>query len=235
MRRSANMVPKKPRVVFLGTPVRDGVPPHYVSALFGSLLASQGKYHFEFGLNAMGSVALSRDILARLTLDMKECEGVLMIDADMKWKPEHVFQILDHNKPIVGGVYARKQVDSRWVMTGLPGEEVDEKTGLLKVKEIGTGFLWIAREVLEKMVKEMPEIEFDAADERDVVRPMWNFFFQGVRNRRLLGEDYGFCDSARRLGYDILADTRCVIPHTGNADYPLPHDRKLSDYAIATA
>ncbi len=219
---------KKPRVVYLGTPVKDGVPPHFVSALFNLVLANNGKYHFEFGINATGSVALSRDILARLCLDMKECSGVLMIDADMKWKPEHALQILNHNKPIIGGVYARKQIDSRWVMTGLEGEEVDEKTGLLKVKEIGTGFLWIAREVLEKMVKEMPEIEFDAADENGKVRPMWNFFFQGVRNRRLLGEDYGFCDTARKLGYDIYADTKCIIPHTGNADYPLPHDRKLS-------
>lgn len=226
---------QKPKCVFLATPVREGVPPHYVSALFNSLLTNNGKYHFEFGLNAMGSVALSRDILARLMLDIKDCAGVLMIDSDMKWQAAHVYQILGHNKPIVGGVYARKEANSRWVMTGLEGEEIDEATDLLKVKEIGTGFLWIAREVFEKMIKEMPWIEYDAADEHGAVRPMWNFFYQGVQDRRLLGEDYGFCHFARKLGYDIFADTRCIIPHTGNADYPLPHDRKLSDSQQAAA
>lgn len=222
---------RKPPIIYIGTPVAGGVPPHYVISLFQTVLNNNGKYHFEFALNGMGSVALSRDTLARIMLDLKDARGILMIDSDMKFQPHHVFQILDHKKPIVGGVYARKQSSSRWVMTGIEGEEPDRISGLLKVKEIGTGFLWIAREVLEKMIKEMPQIEFEAVDEKGGVRPMWNFFFQGVIDRRLLGEDYGFCHFARKLGFEIYADTRCIIPHTGNVDYPLPHDRLLAQIA----
>lgn len=225
---------KKLPHIYLGFPLREGLMPAAVGFLHNVILTNGQRYTFDYSLNTMGSVAMSRDHLARMMLDVKKAKGILMIDGDMKPTPAQAERILSHNLPIVGGTYSRKEPVCRWVMQGIRGEEVNE-FGLLKVKEIGTGFLWIAREVFEKMIQEMPEIEYPATDAMGVMRPMWNFFFQGVVEqenqegkmaRRFLGEDYGFCHFARKLGYDIYADTTVIIPHTGLVDYPLPAERK---------
>lgn len=38
------------------------------------------------------------------------------------------------------------------------------------------------------------------------------------------GEDYGFCRLAREVGVEIWLDTKLVVPHTGECDYPIAHE-----------
>lgn len=109
--------------------------------------------------------------------------------------------------------------DTRWVKTDLPNEMPDA-VGLQKVAEIGTGFLMIDRKVFEHMVNAFPEIMYfcDGSANRPA---RWNFFMNQVVDHRLLSEDYGFCHLARKIGYDIWADTLCQVEHEGMIRYPL--------------
>lgn len=223
--------------VYIGVPVSDGIPPAFVGALYNLMLTSGKKYRYDFSLNAVGSVAISRDQLTRLMLDVPDSTGILFVDDDMKWTPAFAEKIIGHGKDIVGGIYSKRIRNGQWCMNGLKGEEIDQQTGLLRVKEIGTGFLWVSRKVFQVMQQEMPEIEYPYHDPiTNQVRPMWNFFFQGVVKQenydgkvvqRFLGEDYGFCHFARKLGFDIYADTQVIIPHTGKIDYPLNDDPRI--------
>jgi hypothetical protein len=42
---------------------------------------------------------------------------------------------------------------------------------------------------------------------------------------RLLGEDYYFSHLARKCGFQLWLDTKCIVPHVGNAPYPITADK----------
>lgn len=212
-------------LIYLGTPCKGELPLHYILALQQLQQGNDGKYRYDWSATATGSIAICRDILAHdMLAHPMGAAGILMIDSDMKWCADHVRQIVGHGLPLVGASYARKEIPARWVMSGLTGEEKpDPATGLLQVHEIGTGFLWIAREVLEAIrdqCKDELEYFVRTADGK-VNHTRTNFFFQGVKEKQFHGEDYGFCYFARKCGFKIYADTRCVIPHSGSIDYPV--------------
>lgn len=230
--------------IYIGCPVHEGVSSHFVGSLYNLMLTNGRKLRYDFAFDGSGSIATSRDKLAKLTLEVPTAQGVVMIDDDMKWLPNFVERIVSHGKPIVGAVYSKRARNAQWCLNGIKGEEVDEKTGLLKVKEIGTGFIYIAREVFEAMIERFPQIAYPTVHPGNgaVQTTMWNFFFQGVKQQvnqegvmapRFLGEDYGFCHLARECGFEIYADTQLIIPHTGKIDYPLADDPRVMALADA--
>lgn len=219
--------------ILFAVPAKDGLGPHFIAALHNLVFNSnflppdKKEIQVDWSLHSTGSIAISRDALARQALDL-ESDGVVMCDADMRWTPADFARLVSHNLPIVGATYARKIPQTKWVMTGIPGKEPDER-GILEVEKIGTGFIYISTEVFRTMQKDLEaEIAYDFFDDAGKAQVGHNFFVQGVKERKFYGEDYGFCINAARCGYKIHADTKMIIPHTGFADYPLPYDRKTS-------
>lgn len=167
-----------------------------------------------------GLIGRARNNQAAYMLLETDCDKILFPDCDISYSPAHVARLVWHDKPIVGGLYAIKNPkELRWVKTDLPNEMPDA-VGLQKVAEIGTGFLMIDRKVFEHMVNAFPEIMYfcDGSANRPA---RWNFFMNQVVDHRLLSEDYGFCHLARKIGYDIWADTLCQVEHEGMIRYPL--------------
>jgi hypothetical protein len=102
------------------------------------------------------------------------------------------------------------------------------------VKYAGTGFLCIAREVLERIIKEMPELRYDPDEGDGEPGSLWDFFRVGVWEcpetgyRRYLSEDWWFCQIARDLGYDVMMDTQIVCKHVGQFVYPFDSPESFS-------
>ncbi len=44
-------------------------------------------------------------------------------------------------------------------------------------------------------------------------------------NGRLLGEDYHFSHLARKCGFQLWIDTRCIVPHVGPIAFPITPDK----------
>jgi hypothetical protein len=85
------------------------------------------------------------------------------------------------------------------------------------VKEAGTGFMMIHRSVLGKMIKELPNIEYESDHIREMGRgfKVHAFFDCEIREGRYLSEDYLFCRRARDLGYKIWSLPMLQVDHTG--------------------
>lgn len=167
-------------------------------------------------------VARARNNLAQSFFLETDCDVFFPIDVDIVFKREHVAMVLEHvsrGKPIVGGLYAAKQMNHRWIMTPLPGEEPDPTTGLQKVAECGTGFKAMHRRYFEEVMAAFPEIQYfcDGSAERPV---KWDFFSMGVVNGRYLSEDYYADWRARKIGMDVYVQTRCQLEHEGFMRYP---------------
>lgn len=158
-------------------------------------------------------VTRARNNLAWQFLQETECEAMLCIDIDLHVTPEMVLRVIENWLPVCGGRYPAKQPELRWILTPLNGNTAADANGLLKVQEIGTGFFWVLREVLEGIINAFPEISYLCDARAEMQQLKWDFFSVGVVNHRLMSEDYFFCFRARQIGYDVIADTTINIGH----------------------
>ena len=223
----------------LAIPVYGGVDPHFYSSML-ALTSRRGerdyRIHIPPALVGESLVCRARN---RLACDFlaSDATHLLFIDSDLIFSPEHVDRIAGHaarGVPIVAGLYPKKQRALGWVCNVLePCPEPDEHD-LQPVKYAGTGFLCIARAVFEAMMAAYPEARYDPDDGDAWDRDLWEFFPVGIREcpetgrRRLLSEDWWFCQRARDLGYEVMMDTRIVLKHVGQFIYPIDN---IEDFA----
>ena len=120
----------------------------------------------------------------------------------------------------MGGMYPLKAHPTRWVLTELPGSKIDQKTGLIKVREVGTGFKAISSDTLLTLIRAHPEREY-VADDRPERTLQHDLFPMGVVNGRYLTEDYYFDHLCHQAGIPVYVDTRVKLKHRGTADFPL--------------
>lgn len=161
-----------------------------------------------------------------------DCDIFLPIDSDLDFRPQDVWGMVARRLPIVAGMYAIKQRDLRWCVNGIPGEPVNEE-GMQRVATAGTGALAIYRIVFDKMKSVAASWEHwrmryicDHTKEEK-----FHFFHHGViddpvefahaHNPRDMSEDWNFCYMARKLGFDVWADTRSIFLHEGTILYPI--------------
>lgn len=189
----------------------------------GTPLLSQCPYIDQ--LPGESSINRARNRLAKKFLNT-DCTHLLFIDKDIIFDPSHLFRILEHDKPIVGGLYCGKEKGAKWVINTIDENPVIGEDGLAEVKCIGTGFMLIAREVFEAMIANYPVPHFELFYDTDNDFKMGrccDFFHQGVwpGTNRFLTEDWWFCYAARALGLKVYADTKCKLVHRGEVDYPI--------------
>jgi FkbM family methyltransferase len=134
-----------------------------------------------------------------------ECERMLFIDGDIGFTREHIDWLLEHDEPIVGGIYPIKSMDLRPCLCTLPGQQPVQAGGMLEVLWCGTGFLSIRRDVFEELKTEKNRYTTHG-------RPEWDFFQSGVVNNHYESEDLGFCRLARE---------RIQLLHEGSIKYPI--------------
>ena len=228
-----------PVTLSLAIPVYGGVDPHFYSSML-ALTSRRGERDYRIHLPpALVGESLVCRARNRLACDFlaSDATHLLFIDSDLIFSPEHVDRIAAHaarGVPIVAGLYPKKQRALGWVCNVLePCPEPDEHD-LQPVKYAGTGFLCIAREVFEAMMAAYPEARYDPDDGDAWDRDLWEFFPVGIREcpetgrRRLLSEDWWFCQRARDLGYEVMMDTRIVLKHVGQFIYPFDN---IEDFA----
>lgn len=161
---------------------------------------------------------------------------LLWIDSDLDFRPADIWRLASHRLPLVAGTYYIKDATGRPCINTLPGEAADPDTGLLRVATAGTGALLYHRSVIAAMIGvagTWPHWRLAYKDDA-TQETRYNVFFNGVvddpefsHTPRYLSEDWAFCWFARKLGYDVMLDTRAVFLHRGEIDYPL-HARRLT-------
>lgn len=149
-------------------------------------------------------------------------EEMVTIDTDIVYPPQHLKWLLEHEEPIVFGLYPQK-------VPGLvfPLELLDttkdpfakdvhtlDVTPLVEVKRIARGFSRIHRSVFEKLAPMVPEYRCEQTGRMH--KEFWKYLPGGH------SEDFAFCDQWRAAGGKILLDQRISTQHDGRALYPIP-------------
>lgn len=103
-----------------------------------------------------------------------------------------------------------------YVVRPLDREEL--KKDVAEVKYIGTGFMLIKRDVLEKMCEEFKNthFRFDRNNgNKDEEKWLHALFDCKIQNEEYLSEDYLFCQRWRDMGGKIHAYTKAKLNHIG--------------------
>lgn len=142
----------------------------------------------------------SRNKLAKQAIKM-EADYTMWFDSDMIFQPDTMLRLLEHNAPIVSGVYFRRSPPYHLVAFDKCDMETREWTDLplpsetVKCGGVGFGCVLIKNEVL-----------FDVAAKYSTWFDPMNGF----------GEDLSFCWRARQCGYDVLIDPSIQCGHVGH-------------------
>jgi len=165
-------------------------------------------------------VTRGRNALASIFL-RSSASHLLFLDSDIGFGADAVLRLLGHGRPVVGGLYRSKRLGGAdWVATfpGGKGATVrrDATTGAVEVEAIGTGFLLLHRQVLEKLAEAHPETLHQTED-----GPAHALFEAGVDptaapgEGRYLSEDFLFCARWRALGGEVWCDPAIRLEHHG--------------------
>jgi hypothetical protein len=173
--------------------------------------------------NGDSLIPRGRNKIAKMFLET-DAKYLMFIDSDIKFQRWMVNRLRSHDKGIVGGVYLKKTLPYQPVMNAYLGEEGD----LAIMREIGTGFMMIRRDVFGAFRSMWPENDYINDD--DEQKGIYHYWFKtgvfrakGVSNRepgRYLSEDYFFCQEAAQLGYKTYLDRSILTQHVGKMTYP---------------
>lgn len=140
---------------------------------------------------------------------------MMWLDADIEFENEHVAKLWNLNADIAVGVYAMKKRDAQWFAAWKDGalvKDLDQFEGPVEVDYAGTGFMLIARPVIEKLAAAAES--YEGPNGRVPA-----LYMTPVHNDGFESEDYHFCRIAREAGFTVTMDPSVRLKHWGQYDY----------------
>ena len=83
---------------------------------------------------------------------------LFFIDSDIEFPEDSISKLLSHDKPVTVGAYPLKQEPIKYVINTEGSYTIHDD--LVEVKDAGTGFMMIKREVISKMQEAYPELHY---------------------------------------------------------------------------
>lgn len=213
--------------------------------------AQAGLRHMNSTLTNESLVTRARNTLTATFLSFPDATHLFFIDADIGFQPDDVLRMVARDKDIIAGVYPKKSVAWPRVLEAVkrgggvkemeeaaadfvvnfkanpsddaPGRNVIEvNDGLIEVLDAGTGFMCIKRSVIERMIREYPELRYvndlpmaGIDTSADIFYSLFDTIHCPDTNR-YLSEDYAFCRRWQKIGGRVFIDPFVTLTHTGS-------------------
>ena len=209
------------RKVFIAIPTYDGrlnIKTAYNLAALVPMAHAHGVGINFSHMSGCSLIAMARNSLVNEFLKT-DCTELLFIDSDVVAGPNDIMRLLAQStdKDIAAGLYPRRATD-KFFFLDIPRDENDDMIfdgSMLKVNRVGTGFMLIKRHVIEQLIAAHPEWEYVTRGEETA----YALFDHGVLDGRYVGEDYLFCDRARKAGFECWVDVEISLPHVGQEEF----------------
>lgn len=183
-----------------------------------------------------GSIQTQR---SKLVTDMLATKAthMMFIDDDLDFLAEDIVRLVQHDRDVVAGVYAKREIewpqviaaskagkDPRMYSSVLAMDPLHNAGHLvidgelLEAVSVSAGFLLIKREVLERMIANYPELIFcDGAGKEHSM-----LFDTSINDGIYATEDVTFSRRWRQMGGRIWVDMKARIGHCGEFEYVAP-------------
>lgn len=219
----------------IGTPCFGGQMCTEYSQSVMELRESMQKYDHTVTCVFLGNESLiqrARNTIAWHFLNT-DASHLLFIDADQKFRPKDVADMIKANKEVIAAPVPMKGINWDTVRMGavlnhknlsqltgifninkLDGHDMQSREEPFQVKHIGTGMMLIERETLLNM---QPHVDYYINGGTTIPKneKVYNFFEAKVVDHELLSEDYYFCHLHRELGGTVWAAPWCEVGHFG--------------------
>lgn len=183
-------------------------------------------------------ITRARNTLAHMFMT-SDCDALLFIDSDHGFVPSDILKMVESGKEVIGAIYPMKSINWANVqaaaLKGVPVEELQLYSGNFavnflpepqtfkadepfKVRDIGTGMLFIKRSVFKKMKAVCKVYKNNSPGDIPIGEEIVEYFPTLITDepeRVLLSEDYAFCHLWRSLGNDVYAAPWVRITHAG--------------------
>jgi len=219
----------------IGTPMYGGqCTAHYAfSNLNLARLVQDRQVNLNYQFTTSESlITRARNNIADIFMN-SDCSHLLFIDADIGFDPEDVFKLLSHDLDVVCGGYPAKLLDwgsiHQAARRGVPPQDLPKYASpyiynrvnmspqfgdLIEVRESGTGFMMIKREVFEKLSDVVATYTANQFD--NVGKLNKEYFSTMIEDGILISEDYFFCRKWRSIGGKVYVDRSIKLNHIGS-------------------
>lgn len=206
------------RSLFIAIPAYDGklnIKTAFALAQLMPKALKLGVSVFLADMSGCSIITMARNALVNEFLKT-EATDMLFIDSDVIVQPDDVLRLLAQHtgRDVTAGMYPRRAKDKRFFLDMHFDEKGDfEFEGsLMKVKRVGTGFMMISREIIEKMIADHPEWQYENKDGDSTIAGIFDF---AIKDGKFVGEDYLFCDRVAQSGGSVWVDVDISLPHIG--------------------
>jgi hypothetical protein len=144
-----------------------------------------------------------------------DVESILFIDADERWVPKALLDVVQSPYDVVGLPYVKKTDEPHQYNLKVtdPSALVPDSEGYCKVQAIGTGFLKISHRALTALWESHPDVTFRGKTLKAICE------YGVTADGDFIGEDITLCNKLRALGYDIMLNTNYTVSHLGTKQW----------------
>lgn len=142
-------------------------------------------------------VHINRNTIVEIALE-EEVDHVMFIDSDMIFPDDGIKILASKDKDIIGANYNVRGKLPLYRTVNYKYKDLPKEPFICD--GVASGFMLVKTSVFRK------------------IDPPW-FFFKHLGGNAFLGEDYWFCEKARKAGYDIWCDPTIKIEHIGDYRY----------------
>lgn len=168
---------------------------------------------------------------------------ILFIDADIGFDPDQVLRLLAFDADFVAAAYPLKKVNwermrahpdfppekiHHYVYQVADLKRIDGRGDFIKAVYVGSGFLMLSRQAVERLCAAHPELHYERVHAPDLgidSRHRYALFDPMIDDTKTsLSEDYAFCRRWTNTGGEIWVDSASRLRHVG----PVTFDGDLS-------
>jgi hypothetical protein len=144
----------------------------------------------------------------------------MFIDADIRFQPESILQMMACDKDVIGGLYPKKALPVNYVIN--LKRETKVQGDVFTVDTMGTGFLLFKKHVYVQLCAAHPETKYvdDVGLGKQYEPTMYSIFDVAIDEKgHYLSEDWLFCRRWSALGGEIWAHGKVLLNHIGHYEF----------------
>jgi len=229
--------------IFIATPMYGGIAKNNYTISMQNLLVKLSNRGHSITTTTIGNESLitrARNTLAHKFM-ASDCDALLFIDADHGWDSDDVARMIEEGKDLIGAIYPMKGINWENIRAAVVAgkQNLEEYSGIFainllsedqefnsqkpfKVKDIGTGMMFVTRTVFEDLKPHCKQYKNNNVGDTGVkFGEMVTEYFTTVidENGILLSEDYAFCRMWQNIGGEVWSAPWVRITHSGDYNF----------------
>jgi hypothetical protein len=229
--------------LFIATPMYGGIAKNPYTVSMQNLIVKLSKNGHSITTTTVGNESLitrARNTLAHKFMKT-DCDALLFIDADHGWDSDDVVRMIESGKDFIGAIYPMKglnwdnirmaaqagkdnleEYSGYFAVNLLPENQEFNSQQPFKVKDIGTGMLFLTRKVFTDLEPHCKKYKNNNVGNTGIdFGEMVTEYFTTVidENEILLSEDYALCRMWQNIGGEVWSAPWVRITHSGDYNF----------------